>query len=111
MDKTKSHNMDWADGIKPGQTVLVNGESGLNRVWNAPDLGFRPVMTGRPKGVYSKDTFGGKPGSQDVGNEKKEDGSSKKGKNKKKGWRYGKMFRNYLRLLNEIRDLLDQLVS
>ena len=42
--------MDWADGIKPGQSVLVNGESGVNRVWNAPDLGFRPVMTGRLKG-------------------------------------------------------------
>ena len=44
-------NMDWADGIKPGEAVTVMGESGLNRVWNAPDLGFRPVMTNRPKGV------------------------------------------------------------
>ena len=83
--------MDWANGIKPGQSVLVNGETGLNRVWNAPDLGFRPVMTGRPKGTYSPRPFGGKPGTADVGDEKKEDGSSKKGKNKKKGWRYGKM--------------------
>ena len=83
--------MDWANGIKSGQSVLVNGETGLNRVWNAPDLGFRPVMTGRPKGTYSPSPFGGKPGTADVGEEKKEDGSSKKGKNKKKGWRYGKM--------------------
>ena len=52
-------NMDWADGIKPGEAVTVMGESGLNRVWSAPDLGFRPVMTGWPKGVYSKDSFGG----------------------------------------------------
>ena len=66
----------------------MNGETGVNRVWNAPDLGFRPVMTGRPKGVYS---FGGKTGSPNTGDEKKEDGSNKKGKNKKKGWRYGKM--------------------
>ena len=62
----------------------------MNRVWNAPDLGFRPVMTGRPKGAYSPRPFG-KPGTADVGEEKKEDGSSKKGKNKKKGWWYGKM--------------------
>ena len=83
--------MDWANGIKPGQSVLVNGETGLNQVWNAPDLGFRPVMTGRPKGAYSPRPFGGKPGTANVGDEKKEDGSTKKGKNKKKGWRYGKM--------------------
>jgi len=68
-------NMDWADGIKPGEAVTVMGESGLNRVWNAPDLGFRPVMTGRPKGVYSKDSFGGKDGGQATGDEKNEDGS------------------------------------
>ena len=48
-------------------------------------------MTGRPKGAYTPRPFGGKPGTADVGDEKKEDGSSKKGKNKKKGWRYGKM--------------------
>ena len=65
INKDDWDNMDWADGIKPGQSVLVNGESGLNRVWNAPDLGIRPVMTGRPKGVYSKDTFGEKKGGQD----------------------------------------------
>ena len=70
-------NMDWANGIKPGQSVLVNGETGLNRVWNAPDLGFRPVMTGRPKGTYSPSPFGGKPGTAGVGEETKEDGSSK----------------------------------
>ena len=86
---------DWANGIKPGQSVLVNGETGLNRVWNAPDLGFRPVMTERPKGVYSSDPFGGKSGSPNAGDEKKEDGSSKKGRNKKKGWRYGKMSVNF----------------
>ena len=95
INKDDWDNMDWADGIKPGQSVLVNGESGLNRVWNAPDLGIRPVMTGRPKGVYSKDSFGGKAGSQDAVDEKKEDGSGKKGKNKKKGWRYGKMSLNF----------------
>ena len=87
--------MDWADGIKPGQSVLVNGKTGVNRVWNAPDLGFCPVMTGRPKGAYSPSPFGGKPGTADVGDEKKEDGSTKKGKNKKKGWRYGKMTANF----------------
>ena len=48
-------------------------------------------MTGRPKGAYSPRPFGGKTGTADVGDEKKEDGSTKKGKNKKKGWRYGKM--------------------
>ena len=32
-----------------------------------------------------------KDGGQAAGGEKKEDGSTKKGKNKKKGWRYGKM--------------------
>ena len=84
-------NMDWADGLKSGEAVTVMGESGVNRVWNAPDLGFRSVMTNRPKGVYSKDSFGGKDGGQAAGDEKKEDGSTKKGKNKKKGWRYGKM--------------------
>ena len=79
------NNMDWADGLKPGQSVLVNGEAGLNRVWNAPDLGIRPVMTGRPKGVFSKNTFGGKKGSSDAVDEKNEDGSSKKGRKRKGG--------------------------
>ena len=88
-------NMDWANGIKPGEAVTVMGESGMNRVWNAPDFGFRPVMTNRPKGVYSKVPYGGKGGDQVGEDEKKEDGSNKKGKNKKKGWRYGKMSLNF----------------
>ena len=52
-------------------------------------------MMGRPKGVYSTGPFGGKTGSPNVGDEKKEDGSTKKGKNKKKGWQYGKMSVNF----------------
>ena len=45
--------------------------------------------------MYSPGPFGGKTGNPNVGDEKKEDGSTKKGKNKKKGWRYGKMSVNF----------------
>ena len=60
-------------------------------------FGRQPLKkkTGRPKGVYSTGPFGGKTGNPNVGDEKKEDGSTKKGKNKKKGWRYGKMTVNF----------------
>ena len=32
INKDDWDNMDWADGIKPGQSVLVNGKTGVNRV-------------------------------------------------------------------------------
>ena len=78
-------NMDWADGIKPGEAVTVMGESGLNRVWNAPDLGFRPVMTGRPKGVYSKDSFGGKDGVRLPGTRKMKTDLARRGRTRRRG--------------------------
>ena len=40
IDEDDWDTMDWANGIKPGEAVTVMGETGLNRVWNAPDLGF-----------------------------------------------------------------------
>ena len=83
-------SMDWANGIKPREAVTVMGEAGLNRVWNAPNLGFRPDMKTRPKGgMFSQVRYGGRKSDQASEDEKREDGSKKK--EKKKGWRYGKM--------------------
>ena len=36
--------MDWAKGVKPGEVASAMGETGLDRVWSAPDLSFRPEV-------------------------------------------------------------------
>ena len=64
--------MDWAKGVKPGEAMSAMGEAGLNRVWSAPDLSFRPEMR-----------------------KKTEDASGRRKKGKKKGLRVAKMSEDF----------------
>ena len=71
--------MDWAKGVKPGEAVSAMGEAGLDRIWSAPDLSFRPEMR-----------------------RKTDDASGRRKKGKKKGLRVGKMSEDFTDRMEEM---------